>query len=119
MPAAQAMPASERAERSVRFGRVTSNKMQKTIVVQVHRLVRHPVYSRVMKRRTSFKVHDESNRAKIGDWVKIMETRPLSKEKRWCLVEIVKQASTAPPVPGGEEAAPKRSKAMPSPEGVG
>ena len=114
-----ATSAPVRGHRKERIGIVTSNKMQKTIVVQVHRLVRHPVYSRVMKRRTSFKVHDESNRAKIGDWVKIMETRPLSKEKRWCLVEIVKQASTAPPVPGGEEAAPKRSKAMPSPEGVG
>ena len=105
--------ASVRGHRKMRVGIVTSNKMQKTIVVQVHRLVRHPVYSRVVKRRTSFKVHDETNRAKIGDWVKIMETRPLSKDKRWCLVDIVKQASTAPPVPGGEEEQPKKAPAIP------
>lgn len=85
--------AALRHNRKVRFGRVTSNRMQKTIVVQVSRKVRHEKYSRVMDQVSSFKVHDEENRAGIGDWVKIMETRPLSKEKRWRLVEIVEKAS--------------------------
>jgi small subunit ribosomal protein S17 len=76
--------------------------MVKTIVVQVGRLVRHPTYGRVMRLSTAFKAHDERNEAAIGDEVKIMETRPLSKEKRWRLVEILKRASSAPPVPGGE-----------------
>ena len=104
MPAEQATLASERAKRKVRFGRVTSNKMQKTIVVQVVRSVRHPKYNRVIDQVSSFKAHDETNRAAIGDWVKIMETRPLSKDKRWRLVEIVKQASTAPALPDEPEA---------------
>ena len=85
------------------MGIVTSNKMQKTIVVRITRLVRHPVYNRVMKQVNSFKAHDETNQAKVGDWVKIMETRPLSRDKRWRLVEIVKRASTAPAVPGSED----------------
>ena len=102
MPA-ESMTAAERAQRKIRFGRVTSNKMQKTIVVQVSRTVRHPQYSRVIKQVNSFKAHDETNQAGIGDWVKIMETRPLSKEKRWRLVEIIHRASTAPAVPGTEE----------------
>jgi small subunit ribosomal protein S17 len=76
--------------------------MSKTIVVRVSRLVRHPKYTRVIKQTSSFKAHDETNSASIGDWVKIMETRPLSKEKRWRLVEILRRASTAPPVPGTE-----------------
>ncbi len=117
-PATASTTGPARGHRKLRVGMVTSNKMQKTIVVQVQRLIRHPVYDRVMKRRNSFKVHDESNRANVGDWVKIMETRPLSKDKRWCLVAVVKQASTAPPVPGGEEVVPKHSKAMPPAEGV-
>ena len=91
-----------RGQRKVREGLVISNKMQKTIVVQVSRSVRHPKYSRVITKRTSFKVHDETNRAAIGDWVKIAETRPVSKDKRWRLVDILKQASSAPPVPGAE-----------------
>ena len=69
--------------------------MQKTIVVQVARLVRHPKYHRVLRRTTKFKVHDETNRAKAGDFVKIMETRPLSKDKRWRLVEVLRQESRA------------------------
>lgn len=92
-----------RARRKLRVGFVTSNKMQKTIVVQVRRLVRHPLYQRVIKQSSSFKVHDEKNEAKPGDLVKIMETRPLSKDKRWRLVEILKQASTAPALPEGME----------------
>ena len=101
----------DRAQRKTRVGIVTSNKMQKTIVVRISRLVRHPVYSRVMKQVNSFKAHDETNQAKVGDWVKIMETRPLSRDKRWRLVEIVKRASTAPAVPGSEEAAAKKPPA--------
>ena len=101
-PTAAAHPHT-RSNRKVRVGVVTSNKMQKTIVVRITRFVRHPAYGRVVHQANSFKAHDETNQAKIGDVVKIMETRPLSKDKRWRLVEIVKQASSAPPVPGTEE----------------
>ena len=89
-----------RGHRKVKFGLVISNRMAKTIVVRVSRLVKHPKYSRIIKQTSSFKAHDEVNQAKVGDWVKIMETRPLSKEKRWRLVEIVAQGSSAPLVPG-------------------
>lgn len=99
------LPFSVRGQRKVRVGVVLSNKMQKTIVVRIHRLVRHAKYNRVIKRASTFKVHDETNRAAIGDWVRIEETRPLSKDKRWRLVEIVKQASSAPPVPDAEVSA--------------
>lgn len=92
-----------RAQRKVRVGVVTSNRMQKTIVVRVVRQVQHPKYNRVISQANSFKAHDERNDAKIGDWVKIMETRPLSKDKRWRLVEILKRASSAPPVPDAPE----------------
>ena len=101
----------DRSQRKTREGIVTSNKMQKTIVVQITRLVRHPVYNRVMKQVNSFKAHDETNQAKVGDRVKIMETRPMSRDKRWRLVEILKRASTAPPVPGSEETAAPAKKA--------
>lgn len=94
---------TSRAKRKLRTGLVTSNKMQKTIVVQVRRLVRHPLYQRVIKQTSAFKVHDEKNEAKIGDWVKIMETRPLSRDKRWRLVEILKHVSDAPALPEGPE----------------
>ena len=76
--------------------------MQKTIVVRVSRLVRHAKYSRVITRASSFKAHDERQEASIGDLVRIMETRPLSKDKRWRLVGIVRRASSAPPVPGDD-----------------
>ena len=95
-----------RGGRKVRVGIVTSNKMQKTIVVQVNQLVHHMKYKRVIKQANSFKAHDETNQANIGDRVRIMETRPLSKDKRWRLVEILKRASSAPPIPDGEEAQP-------------
>ena len=95
-------PAETRGKRKVRVGQVVSNKMQKTIVVRVDRQVRHPRYERVVRTASSFKVHDERNEAKPGDWVRIMETRPLSKDKRWRLVEIMKRASGSPPVPGEE-----------------
>ena len=106
-----ATASADRTHRKTREGVVTSNKMQKTIVVQITRLVRHPVYNRVMKQVSSFKAHDETNQAKVGDWVKIMETRPLSRDKRWRLVEILKRASTAPPVPGSEETEAPAKKA--------
>lgn len=92
---------SERTFRKVRVGIVVSNRMQKTIVVRVDRLTQHPLFSRVITQSTSFKAHDETNTARIGDRVKIMETRPISKDKRWRLVDIVQRASTAPAVPGG------------------
>jgi small subunit ribosomal protein S17 len=101
-------PPQARGQRKIRFGRVISNKMQKTIVVRVTQLVRHPTYHRVIKQSNSFKVHDETNRAAIGDWVKIMETRPLSKDKRWRLVDIIERASSAPPVPDEAPAVAKQ-----------
>ena len=82
-----------RRTRKIRVGTVVSNRMQKTIVVRVDRLVRHPKYQRVIRQATRFKVHDETNSANIGDYVKIMETRPLSKEKRWRLLEVVRRGS--------------------------
>jgi len=88
-----------KAVRKVRMGLVVSDRMTKTIVVRVSRLVRHPLYPRVVRRSSTFKVHDETNSAKVGDWVKIMETRPLSKDKRWRLVEILRRGSTTPAVP--------------------
>jgi len=78
------------SKRKVRVGVVLSDKMDKTIVVRIDRLTTHKKYSRVVKRATKFKVHDEQNQAKVADKVRIMETRPFSKEKRWRLVEIIK-----------------------------
>ena len=82
----------ERNERKERIGKVTSNKMQKTITVAVDRKVKHPIYGKFVNRTTKFKAHDEQNTAGIGDTVRIAETRPLSKLKRWRLVEIVEKA---------------------------
>ncbi len=82
----------ERGNRKVRVGRVVSDKMDKTIVVAVETFVSHPLYKKQVKRTTKFKAHDENNQSKIGDKVKIMETRPLSKQKRWRLVEVVEVA---------------------------
>lgn len=96
-----------RGRRKMRIGIVTSDNMQKTIVVRVDRLTRHPLYPRTITRGARFKVHDESNDAKMGDLVEIMETRPLSKDKRWRLVKIRRRASTAPPVPGEPSEEPK------------
>jgi small subunit ribosomal protein S17 len=78
--------------RKVRIGKVVSDKMDKTIVVAVETYKRHPLYGKRVKTTKKFKAHDEQNIAKVGDIVKIMETRPLSKEKRWRLVEIVEKA---------------------------
>ena len=82
----------ERNERKERVGKVVSNKMQKTITVAVDRKVKHPIYGKFVNRTTKFKAHDEQNTAGIGDTVRIMETRPLSKDKRWRLVEIIERA---------------------------
>ena len=82
----------ERNDRKERIGRVVSNKMQKTITVAVDRKVKHPIYGKFVNRTTAFKAHDETNAAGIGDTVRIMETRPLSKDKRWRLVEILEKA---------------------------
>jgi len=82
----------ERNARKVRTGVVVSDKMDKTIVVAVERTFRHPFYGKTIKRTKKFKAHDENNECRIGDVVKIMETRPLSHDKRWRLVEIVKKA---------------------------
>ena len=82
----------ERNDRKERVGKVVSNKMQKTITVAVDRKVKHPIYGKFVNRTTKFKAHDETNTAGIGDTVRIMETRPLSKDKRWRLVEIVEKA---------------------------
>ena len=81
-----------RAMRKTRVGRVVSDKMQKTIVVAIERRVAHPVYGKMITRSKNIKAHDEENTAKAGDLVRIAETRPLSKDKRWRLVEIVERA---------------------------
>ncbi|MGF7058318.1 30S ribosomal protein S17 [Brassicibacter mesophilus] len=80
-----------RGNRKVRVGRVVSDKMDKTIVVAVKTFVSHPLYGKMVKKTTKFKAHDENNECQIGDTVRIMETRPLSREKRWRLVEIVEK----------------------------
>ena len=78
--------------RKTLIGRVASDKMDKTIVVAIEDSVKHKLYNKVIKRTIRFKAHDEKNEARVGDRVKIMETRPLSKDKRWRLVEIVEKA---------------------------
>ena len=82
----------ERNNRKTRVGVVVSDKMDKTIVVAVKTKVRHPLYGKTMNRTMKYKAHDENNECKIGDRVRIMETRPLSKDKRWRLIEIVEKA---------------------------
>ena len=82
----------ERNLRKTRVGLVTSDKMDKTIVVSVTDNVKHPLYNKIVKRTYKLKAHDENNECKIGDTVRVMETRPLSKDKRWRLVEIVERA---------------------------
>ncbi len=82
----------ERALRKTRVGIVVSDKMDKTIVVAIRDNVKHPLYKKIIKRTVRFKAHDENNIAQIGDKVMIMETRPLSKDKNWRLVEIIEKA---------------------------
>jgi small subunit ribosomal protein S17 len=81
-----------RGARKSRTGRVVSDKMQKTVVVAIERRVAHPVYGKMVTRTTRLKAHDEENSAKVGDTVRIVETRPLSKDKRWRVVEIIDRA---------------------------
>ena len=84
--------ASERSMRKTAVGRVVSNKMDKTVVVAIQDSVKHPIYNKVIKRTVKRKAHDEENTCSVGDRVRIMETRPLSKDKRWRLVEIIEKA---------------------------
>ena len=90
--------------RKVMLGEVVSNRMQKSITVKVERRVRHPIYERVVKRSKKFHAHDEHNECQIGDFVRIVETRPLSKTKRWRLLEIVRRrVGTVSPTSAGQE----------------
>ena len=82
----------ERNLRKTRTGKVVSDKMDKTIVVAVEDHVKHPLYNKIVKRTYKLKAHDENNECKVGDTVKVMETRPLSKDKRWRLLEIMEKA---------------------------
>ena len=86
------MPNSERRVRKSRIGIVVSDKMNKTITVEVARVIRHPIYDKIVRTATRFKAHDEKEEAGMGDTVRIEETRPISKTKRWRLVEIIKSA---------------------------
>ena len=83
---------SDRNLRKTEVGRVVRNKMDKTVVVAIEDSVKHPLYKKVIKRTVKLKAHDENNECSIGDRVRVMETRPLSKEKRWRLVEIIEKA---------------------------
>ena len=82
----------ERNLRKTRTGKVVSNKMQKTIVVAIEDNVKHPLYNKIVKRTYKLKAHDEENTCKVGDKVKVMETRPLSKDKRWRLINVIERA---------------------------
>jgi small subunit ribosomal protein S17 len=88
----EATQAPDRNSRKTRIGKVVSDKMMKTVVVSIERRVQHPVYGKMVRRTTKLKAHDEQNEAKTGDTVRIMETRPLSKDKRWRVVEIIERA---------------------------
>ncbi len=83
---------TDRNERKTKTGVVVSNKMEKTVVVAVERLVQHSLYSKSVRQTVKFKAHDENNESNVGDKVKIMETRPLSKDKRWRVIEILEKA---------------------------
>lgn len=86
------MTESKRGSRKTRTGKVISDRMDKTVVVAVESLVQHPLYKKIVKRITKFKAHDDKNQCRIGDVVKIMETRPLSKTKRWRVVKVLEKA---------------------------
>uniref|UniRef100_A0A7C1JN25 Small ribosomal subunit protein uS17 n=1 Tax=Ammonifex degensii TaxID=42838 RepID=A0A7C1JN25_9THEO len=96
----------ERGRRKVRVGRVVSDKMDKTVVVAVETLVRHPLYQRTVRRTKKVKAHDAENACRVGDKVRIMECRPLSKEKRWRVVEIIERGKHFEAVPAVEEEIP-------------
>jgi small subunit ribosomal protein S17 len=87
------------ARRQEKIGLVTSNKMRKTIVVTVDRRIIHPLYKRVVRRSSKFLVHDEKNDCRVGDWVRIQETRPLSRRKRWRVIEVISKAAQFSNVP--------------------
>src|ERR1051326_4617712 len=87
----QKVPANKRGNRKVRIGKVVSDKMDKSIIVAIERRLKHALYKKYFKKTTTFMAHDEKNDAKVGDIVKIMETRPLSLRKRWRVVEIVEK----------------------------
>ena len=91
-------------KRRSKTGRVVSDKMDKTVVVSVERLRRHPIYKRVVRLSSKFKAHDQDNSARVGDTVRIEESRPLSREKRWTVVEIVARGSHEELVDGTEQA---------------
>ena len=91
-------------KRRNKTGRVVSDKMDKTVVVSVERLRRHPIYKRVVRLSSKFKAHDEENSARVGDTVRIEESRPLSREKRWTVVEVVARGSHEELVDGTEQA---------------
>jgi small subunit ribosomal protein S17 len=94
----QAQSASH-GKRQEKVGVVTSNKMQKTVVITVERQINHPLYKRVVRRSKNFLAHDEKNECRVGDTVRIQETRPLSSRKRWRVVEIVARATFVAPIP--------------------
>jgi len=83
---------SDRNLRKTRTGRIASDKMDKTVVVAIEDSIRHPLYKKIVKRTVKFKAHDENNECRVGDYVRIMETRPISKDKRWRVVEIIEKA---------------------------
>ncbi|MBI3013613.1 MAG: 30S ribosomal protein S17 [Candidatus Tectomicrobia bacterium] len=91
--------------RKVRVGLVISDKMDKTVVVSVQRQYQHPVYQRVVRQTKKYKVHDDENRCRVGDKVRIVETRPLSKEKRWRVTKVLERATVLAPVQGKVKAA--------------
>ena len=91
-------------KRRTKVGHVVSDKMDKTVVVSVERLRRHPIYKRVVRLSSKFKAHDEENTARVGDTVRIEESRPLSREKRWTVVEVVARGSHEELVDGTEQA---------------
>ena len=84
--------AEERGRRQTAVGTVVSDKMQKTVVVEIARLTRHPQFDRMVRRKTKVKAHDEQSECRIGDTVRVMETRPLSKDKRWRVVQVLEKA---------------------------
>jgi small subunit ribosomal protein S17 len=88
----QTGPSKSRGLRKTRVGRIKSDRMEKTVVVEVTNLVRHPLYGRIIRHTKKYKAHDENNDCRIGDTVEIMETRPLSKEKNWRVVRILERA---------------------------
>ena len=90
--AAAAEASSDRTRRKIRTGVVVSEKMDKTVLIRIDRTVRHPLYKKTLKRSNKLAVHDENNDARVGDTVRVMETRPLSKTKRWRIVDIVERA---------------------------